>query len=137
MPRWLFALAFATLVFYTDDYVIAGVLPKIARDLNVSVGAAGQLVTVFSMAVGLAAPVAALCLSSAHPRPVLAIAAAIASGANMLAALTPSFTILMVARILAAVAAAASTPSLFALVGTPVGKCGGRNASADRHDRPA
>jgi DHA1 family purine base/nucleoside efflux pump-like MFS transporter len=115
MPRWLFALVFATLVFYTDDYVIAGVLPEIARDLNVSVGAAGQLVTVFSMVVGLAAPVAALCLGRAHPRPVLATAAAIASGANVLAALTPSFTVLMVARVLAAVATAASTPSLFAL----------------------
>jgi predicted MFS family arabinose efflux permease len=115
MPGWLLALAFAASVFYTNDYVIAGVLPEIARDLNVSVGAAGQLVTVFSMVVGLAAPVGALRLGRAHPRAVLAIAAAIASGANVLAALAPSLTVLMGARLLAAVAAAVSTPSLFAL----------------------
>lgn len=48
MPRWLLALAAGALVFYTDDYVIAGVLPEISGDLSVSEGAAGQLVTAFS-----------------------------------------------------------------------------------------
>lgn len=115
MPIWLLALAFAALVFYTDDYVIAGILPEIATGLGVSVSAAGQLVTVFSVVVALAAPAAAVSLSRVHPRTVLATAATVAGAANVLAAVTPSFTVLMVARIIAALAAAASTPSLFAL----------------------
>jgi predicted MFS family arabinose efflux permease len=35
VPFWLFALLFGAFVFYTDDYVIAGVLPEIATDLQV------------------------------------------------------------------------------------------------------
>lgn len=34
MPRWLFALLFAALILYTDDYVIAGILPELAGDLG-------------------------------------------------------------------------------------------------------
>src|SRR5690606_18379217 len=58
-PAWLFTLLSATFVLYTDDYVIAGILPELAHDLNVSEGQAGQLVTVFSLTVAVAAPVAA------------------------------------------------------------------------------
>ena len=30
---WLSSLFFASLVLFTDDYVIAGILPELARDL--------------------------------------------------------------------------------------------------------
>ncbi|MFC4003913.1 MFS transporter [Prauserella oleivorans] len=59
MPAWLLTLALAALVFYTDDYVIAGVLPEFAADLEVSVGTAGQLVTAFSVTGAIAAGVPA------------------------------------------------------------------------------
>ncbi|GAB3587218.1 MFS transporter [Amycolatopsis endophytica] len=115
MPAWLVVLACAALMFYTDDYIIAGVLPEIAADLHVTVGAAGQLVTVFSVTVAIAAPVLAVLTARTRPRVVLAVAAAVFAAANLAAALTPSFTVLTAARIFAAAAAGAATPSLFAL----------------------
>lgn len=115
MPTWLLALAFSALVFYTDDYVIAGVLPEIAADLGVSTGAAGQLVTVFSLVVAVVAPLAAVLTAKLAPRQVLIVAAIVFSIANIAASLAPSFGLLVAARIVAAVAAAAATPSLFAL----------------------
>ncbi|GAA3826268.1 MFS transporter [Amycolatopsis tucumanensis] len=115
MPLWLIALAGAALVYYTDDYVIAGVLPEIATDLGVTVGAAGQLVTVFSVTVAVAAPVMALLTARTRPKVVLTGAAAVFTAANLLAALTPSFAVLMLARVVAAAAAGAATPSLFSL----------------------
>ncbi|WP_280382511.1 MFS transporter [Nocardia wallacei] len=111
----MIVLALAALVFYTDDYVIAGVLPEIAGDLDVGVGVAGQLVTVFSLTVAVAAPVAAIVLSRRQPRSVLAAATGVFAGANLVAAVTPSFSVLICARVLAALAAAAATPSIFAL----------------------
>lgn len=60
MPAWLWALFAAAFVLYTDDYVVAGILPELAGDLDVTVGRAGQLVTVFSLTVALAAPLAAV-----------------------------------------------------------------------------
>jgi predicted MFS family arabinose efflux permease len=53
VPAWLVALLVTVFVFYTDDYVIAGVLPEIAEGLAVSEAQAGQLVAVFSLMVAL------------------------------------------------------------------------------------
>ncbi len=69
MPRWLFALLVAALVFYTDDYIIAGILPELADDLGVSEAQAGQLVTVFSLTVAVSAPVAAVASGAAPCSP--------------------------------------------------------------------
>uniref|UniRef100_UPI002454A58D MFS transporter n=1 Tax=Nocardia farcinica TaxID=37329 RepID=UPI002454A58D len=115
MPVWLAVLAVAALVFYTDDYVIAGVLPEIAADLDVTVGTAGRLVTVFSLTLAVAAPLAALVTARCAPRALLAGAAVVFVAANALAAVTPAFEALLATRVLAALAAAAATPTLFGL----------------------
>ncbi|WP_280477202.1 MFS transporter [Nocardia farcinica] len=115
MPVWLAVLAVAALVLYTDDYVIAGVLPEIAADLDVTVGTAGRLVTVFSLTLAVAAPLAALVTARCAPRALLAGAAVVFVAANALAAVTPAFEALLAARVLAALAAAAATPTLFGL----------------------
>jgi predicted MFS family arabinose efflux permease len=54
---WLFCLLLVTFAVGTDDFVVAGVLPGIARDLGVGEPAAGQLVSVFSVIYALAARV--------------------------------------------------------------------------------
>lgn len=114
MPAWLFALLAAAFVLYTDDYVIAGILPELAGDLGVSEGQAGQLITVFSLSVALAAPIAAVVLARAERRRLFSLALLVFIAANVAAAITPSFAILMVLRIVAALAAASTTPALFA-----------------------
>lgn len=40
----------------TDGFVIAGLLPQLAADLDVGVPAAGQLVTAFALAFAVSAP---------------------------------------------------------------------------------
>ncbi|MFI8975684.1 MFS transporter [Nocardia asteroides] len=127
MPWWLVALFVAAFVFYTDDYVIAGVLPEIAGELGVSQAAAGQLVTIFAVTVALVAPVAGVVFARVPRRSLLATGVCVFVAANIGAALTPSFGVLMVSRVVAAAAAAAATPSLFA---TAV-----RRAPADRVGR--
>lgn len=114
MPVWLFALLGAAFVFYTDDYVIAGVLPEIARDLDVSEARAGQLVTVFSLTVALAAPVAGVALARVSRRRLFAVSFTVFVAANLAASMTPGFGTLVALRIVAALAAAAATPAVFA-----------------------
>ncbi|MFD0905984.1 MFS transporter, partial [Actinomadura sediminis] len=114
MPRWLLALATGALVFYTDDYVIAGVLPEIARSLEITEGAAGQLVTVFSVTVAIAAPLAAVATVRFSRRAVLVAAALVFTAANIGAALSQTFPALLALRVVAALAAATATPALFA-----------------------
>ncbi|MEU8786265.1 MFS transporter [Streptomyces sp. NPDC048637] len=114
MPAWLFALLTAAFVLYTDDYVIAGVLPEIARDLNVSEAHAGQLVTVFSLTVAVVAPIAGVALARVPRRHLFTVAFVIFAVANLVAATTTSFGLLVGLRMVAAIAAAASTPAVFA-----------------------
>lgn len=115
MPAWLFGLLFAALVVYTDDYVIAGVLPEIARDTDVSEAVAGQLVTAFSLTVALGAPTAAVLVAKWSRRRVFTTALVLFVLANACASLTSSFELLMVLRVVAALAAAMATPALFSV----------------------
>ncbi|WP_197318994.1 MFS transporter [Saccharomonospora sp. NB11] len=113
MPVWLLVLGVGALVFYTDDYVIAGVIPEIAADLAVSEAVAGQLVTAFSLTVAIASPVIAIGAARICGRALLGTAAAVFTLANALAAGAPDYPTLVALRVLAALAAAAATPVLF------------------------
>ncbi|HLU70831.1 MAG TPA: MFS transporter [Nonomuraea sp.] len=115
VPVWLLALTFTTFTFATDDYVIAGVLPAIARDLAVSEAAAGQLVTGFSLTFALAAPVASVVTASWPRRALITWALLVFAAANGAAALTSSYPVLMGLRVLAAAAAAAVVPAAYAV----------------------
>lgn len=107
----LLILALGTFAIGTEAFVIAGVLAAIATDLGVSVPAAGQLVTLFAMAYAIAAPVMATLTAGVERRRLLVTALAAFTAANVFAALAPNYVWLALARVLAAVCAAAFTPA--------------------------
>ena len=113
-PAWLFTLLAAAFVLYTDDYVIAGILPELATDLHITEGHAGQLVTVFSLTVAITAPVAAIVLANVPRRQLFTTALLIFITSNIAAAITKSFIVLTTLRVATALVAAATTPALFA-----------------------
>src|SRR5271167_4748903 len=53
----LYWLALGTFAIGTEGFMIAPLLPDLARDLSVSLAAAGQLVTVFALTYALSSPV--------------------------------------------------------------------------------
>lgn len=91
--------------------MIAGLLPALARDLNVGLPAAGQLVTAFSLAYAVGAPVMAVLTARLERRRLLALAIAGFSIANLLAALAPNYAGLLAARLLLALSAASFMPA--------------------------
>ncbi|WP_407560167.1 MFS transporter [Streptomyces sp. 184] len=110
LPGWLIALTLTTFTFSTDDYLVAGVLPGIADDLDVSEAAVGQLVTVFSLVLALAAPVASVVTATWPRRPLFTAALAMFAAANFAMPLVSSFPLLMALRVVAALAAAVVVP---------------------------
>ncbi|HLU56371.1 MAG TPA: MFS transporter [Pseudonocardia sp.] len=114
-PRrgWLPCLLLVTFVVGTDDFVIAGLLPAIAGDLAVTEAAAGQLVTAFSITYALAAPVLAAAAAGIDRRTLLGAGLAVFALVNAVAAVAPSYPVLMALRVLAAAVAAAMTPVAF------------------------
>ncbi|GAA2391459.1 MFS transporter [Streptomyces glaucosporus] len=104
MPLPLYLLALAVFAMGTSEFMLAGLLPDIASDLDVTVGAAGVLTSAFAIGMIVGAPLVAA-LARTWPRRssllgfVLAFAAAHAVGA-----LTTSFPVLCTTRVVAALA---------------------------------
>ncbi|GAB7031665.1 MFS transporter [Streptomyces sp. NPDC021749] len=107
----LLLLALGTFAMGTDSMVMAGILGLIARDLGVSVPAAGQMVTVFALSYAVLAPVLATAAARWPRRRVLLTALAVFTAANALSALAPNYPVLLATRVLAAAGAALYTPT--------------------------
>lgn len=105
---WLTLGAFA---IGTEGFMIAGLLPALARDLDVSLPAAGHLVTAFSLAYAIGAPVLAVLTAGLERKRLLAVAMGGFALANLLAALAPGYAGLMGARLLLALSAATFMPA--------------------------
>ena len=60
MPLPLLALAIAAFGIGTSEFVIMGLLPNVARDLGVSIPAAGMLVSGYALGVTIGAPILAI-----------------------------------------------------------------------------
>ncbi|MET4037879.1 putative MFS family arabinose efflux permease [Bradyrhizobium sp. JR7.2] len=105
---WLTLGAFA---IGTEGFMIAGLLPALARDLNVSLSAAGHLITAFSLAYAIGAPVMAVLTAGLERRRLLAIAMGGFALGNLLAALAPGYAGLLAARLLLAMSAATFMPA--------------------------
>ncbi|GAA1405836.1 MFS transporter [Oerskovia paurometabola] len=106
-----FVLAMGTFAVGTDAFVVAGFLPSMASTLRVSEATAGLSVTVFAAAYALLSPVLAT-VTARVPRRALLVAALLTLAlANLGSALAPNMALLLVTRVVAALGAAAYTPS--------------------------
>src|SRR5215467_6604602 len=111
MNARIYVLAVGTFALGTDLFVIAGVLPAIARDRSVDITVAGLLVTVFSLTYGFGAPILATFTEKISRRTLLLVVLSCFSLANVGSAIAPTFPILMATRVLAACFAALYTPT--------------------------
>ncbi|MGW9429762.1 MFS transporter [Streptomyces decoyicus] len=112
---WLCALTLCAFALQTDDFVITGVLPALARGLTVSEAAAGQLVTIFSVVCAVAAPIAAVGTARLPRRRLLTTALTLFCLANFAVPLASSYAALMALRVAAALAAAVALPTVLAV----------------------
>ncbi len=97
-------LGVAAFVIVTTEYLIVGLLPGLARDLGISISAAGQLVTLFAFTVMLFGPFLTALLSHIERKRLFIVILLIFAGANMLAALAPNIWVLALARFIPALA---------------------------------
>lgn len=112
----LWLLGLGTFAIGIDAFVVAGVLGEISSDLNTPVAGTGQLVTIFAVSYAVLAPISAWALAGWSRRSILLLAMTVFVAANVLSTLAPSFEILALSRILAALGAASYTPQAVAAV---------------------
>ncbi len=95
-------LSAAGFTVLTTEFIIVGLLPAIARDLDVSVSQAGLLVTLFAFTVAALGPfLTAWCGRFERKRLFVTILLLFAL-ANVIAALAPNITVMAVARLIPA-----------------------------------
>jgi predicted MFS family arabinose efflux permease len=108
-PR-LVLLATGMFTIGTDSYVIAPLLPHMARDLDVGIATAAQLVTAYALTYALASPFVATATAHWPRERALVTGLAIFVAANAGAAVAPGFALLLAARAFAGLGAALFAP---------------------------
>ncbi|WP_313625080.1 MFS transporter [Kosakonia sp.] len=95
----LLALAIGAFGIGTTEFSPMGLLPVIARGVDVSIPAAGMLISAYAIGVMVGAPLMTLLLSHRGRRNALIFLMAIFTLGNVLSAIAPDYATLMLARI--------------------------------------
>ncbi|MGG2092521.1 MFS transporter [Bacillus sp. S13(2024)] len=106
----IFLLAIGMFALGVDAYVMAGILPSIADEFRVSIGKAGQTVSIFTLCYAIAAPLFAAMMSKTNAKNTLLIALSIFVSANVVSAVTNNFIILLLSRGIAGIGAGLYSP---------------------------
>jgi DHA1 family inner membrane transport protein len=104
MPVALYALAAGAFGIGTTEFVIMGLLMQVAADLKVSIATAGLLISGYALGVFIGAPILTVATSRMPRKTVLIGLMAIFTLGNLCCALAPNYTVLLLARIITALA---------------------------------
>lgn len=95
----LLALAIGAFAIGTTEFAPMGLLPVIANGVHVSIPVAGMLVSAYAIGVMLGAPLMTLALARKSRRTALLLSMSIFTIGNVLSALAPNYTTLLLARL--------------------------------------
>lgn len=111
-----FFVAVGAFAIGVDAYVIGGLLPKIAQSVHVSVSVVGLLISVYMLCYGLFSPLLATLLSQFKVKLILGVALIVFIAANFLSAFSPSFSYLIISRIIAGLGAGLYMPFALSVI---------------------
>ncbi|MBE1531445.1 Cmx/CmrA family chloramphenicol efflux MFS transporter [Actinomadura algeriensis] len=104
MPLPLYLLALAVFAMGTSEFMLAGLLPDIAADLDVTVGTAGSLTSAFAIGMVVGAPLLAALARNRPGKSSLLGFVLVFLAAHVVGAATASFPVLFATRVVAALA---------------------------------
>ncbi|MET3375662.1 DHA1 family inner membrane transport protein [Variovorax boronicumulans] len=104
MPIALLALTAGAFGIGTTEFVIMGLLMQVSTDLQVSITAAGLLISGYALGVAVGAPVLTIATRKLPRKTVLLALMAIFTLGNLACALAPNYEMLMAARVITSLA---------------------------------
>jgi DHA1 family inner membrane transport protein len=113
----LVALTGATFAVGLGELVVAGILPPLAGDLRVSIPVAGQLIGGYALLFAVLTPFLAALFGGSRRKTGLLAGLAVVALANALAAVAPTYVVLLATRLLAAAGSALVSPLALSLIG--------------------
>lgn len=104
MPFGLYLLGLAVFAQGTSEFMLSGLVPDIAREMGVSVPAAGSLTSAFAAGMVLGAPLMAVLARRWSRRAALLGFLGVFLVIHVVGAVTDSFAVLLVTRVVGALA---------------------------------
>ncbi len=104
MPIGLIALALGGFGIGLTEFVIMGLLPEVAADFQVSEATAGWLISGYALAVVVGALLLTAAVTRFERKPVLAVLMVLFIAGNLVSAVAPDYLLMMIGRIIAALA---------------------------------
>jgi DHA1 family arabinose polymer transporter-like MFS transporter len=100
MKKTIFSLALGTFGLGMAEFGIMGVLPEIARDVGISIPAAGNMISWYALGVVIGAPVMALFSSRFSLKSVMLFLVALCVIGNAIFTLSSSYSMLALGRLI-------------------------------------
>jgi len=101
----IYILAIVSFLVGTSEYIISGILDTIADSLEITLAAAGQLTTIFSLVYAIFTPILMGITSSIDRRKLMIFSLGLFVIGNILAFILPGYGLFVVARIVMALGA--------------------------------
>ncbi|HZG17818.1 MAG TPA: MFS transporter [Candidatus Bathyarchaeia archaeon] len=101
----IFLLTVGVFLTATSELVVSGILPVIAKDMDISIALAGQLITAFSLAFAIGTPILVALTSRMGRKQVLTGALIVYILGSLLAFVSSHFWLLMVSRVILGISA--------------------------------
>jgi MFS transporter, DHA1 family, inner membrane transport protein len=104
MPVALYVLGLTVFSLGTTEFMIAGLLPELSSAFDVSLPQAGLLISLFAIGVVIGAPLVTAATTRVPRKTALVVLLAVFITGELLAAVAPTYGVLMFARVVTAVA---------------------------------
>ncbi len=101
----IYILAIVSFLVGTSEYIISGVLDTIADSLGITLAAAGQLITIFSLVYAIFTPILMGITSSMDRRKLMISSLGLFVMGNILAFILPGYGLFVMARVIMALGA--------------------------------
>jgi DHA1 family arabinose polymer transporter-like MFS transporter len=101
MKKSLFPLMLGGLGIGTTEFVMMGLLPDIARDMHITIPAAGHLISAYALGVVVGAPLLVMMSSNYPPKKILLALMIIFTAFNTFSAFAPNYLTLLLGRFFA------------------------------------
>ncbi|MER6102247.1 MFS transporter [Streptomyces sp. NPDC001832] len=107
VPLAVYVIAAGIFAMTTSEFAVAGLMPQLAAGLGVGIEQIGYLVTVFAVAMTVGGPALTVLLLHVPPKTALLAIFGIFLVGNVIAALSTSYLVMVVARVISGVASQA------------------------------
>ena len=99
-PLAVWVLTLSAFAIGTAEFVIAGILLQVAQSLDISAGAAGNLITAYAMAIVVGGPILTIYLSRFERKKVLIGLMLLFIVGNIVSATTHDYHVLLISRVI-------------------------------------